>query len=215
VRSEKSKRLLYFAVLTVALATAVFSLVFYHKGPYTAEQLGIPVILSKSDSDGDGIDNYTDAVISARAYISTSPEYKSAYYAGGYPDDGCGVCTDVIWQALLGAGTDLKSLLDADVAGNTSEYPRVDVPDPNIDFRRVANLNVFFSRHAISLTTDKTRVGEWQAGDIVVFDGHIAICSDKRNRKGVPYIIHHSPLGAVEADDLYRYTVIAHYRLSD
>ena len=39
--------------------------------------------------------------------------YQSKYYAGGYPDDGLGVCTDVIWQALQAAGYDLKALVDA------------------------------------------------------------------------------------------------------
>ena len=29
-----------------------------------------------------------------------NPKYKSAYYAGGYPDDDYYVCTDLIWYAL-------------------------------------------------------------------------------------------------------------------
>ncbi len=202
--------ILAFTVLLILTLPLLFG-----KGPYTAEELGIPHVISERDDDGDGTDNYTDTVISARAYIATSPIYGSAYYAGGYPNDGKGVCTDVIWQALLGAGIDLKSAIDTDILNFTDEYPRITKPDPNIDFRRVSNLNIYFSRNAISLTTDKSEVDEWQAGDIVVFDGHIAICSDKRNRKGIPYIIHHSPRGAVEADDMYLYTVIGHYRLRD
>ena len=204
-------------ILAVTLATALLLLIpiIFGKGPYSAEQLGILHVVSCRDDDGDGTDNYTDIVISAREYVSTSPIYGSAYYAGGYPNDGKGVCTDVIWKAFIGAGIDLKAAVDKDISEFTDLYPRVTKPDPNIDFRRVANLNTYFSRTAISLTTDLSMVNEWQAGDIVVFEGHIAICSDKRNRKGVPYIIHHSPLGAVEADDMYKYTVIAHYRLSD
>lgn len=183
------------------------------KGPYTAEELGIKEISSMRDSDGDGIEDYSDIVMSARAYIATSPTYKSAYYDGGYPTDGCGVSTDVIWQALLGAGIDLKSAIDADIKENVEAYPNVKTPDPNIDFRRVNNLWVYFERNAISLTTDKSRVEEWQAGDIIVFEGHIGICSDKRNRKGVPYVIHLTSHGGFEDDHLFLYKVVGHYRV--
>ena len=59
-----------------------------------------PPYLSQRDSDGDGIDDQTDILESARSYLATRPKYKSKYYAGGYPDDGYGVCTDVVIQAL-------------------------------------------------------------------------------------------------------------------
>ena len=43
----------------------------------------------------------------------------------------------------------IKAMIDADIAQNTALYPRVQgTPDPNIDFRRVPNLNAFFARHA-------------------------------------------------------------------
>ena len=32
----------------------------------------------------------------------------------------------------------------------------------------------------------------WQGGDIVNFEGRIGIVSDRRNRNGVPYVIHHN-----------------------
>lgn len=183
------------------------------KGPYTASELGIEEIRSEHDSDGDGIEDHSDIVMSARAYIATSPIYKSAYYDGGYPTDGCAVSTDVIWQALFGAGIDLKSAIDADIASNTDAYPNVKTPDPNIDFRRINNLMVYFERNALSLTTDKTKVEEWQAGDIVIFERHIGICSDKRNRKGVPYVIHLTSQGGFEADHMFKYNIIGHYRI--
>ena len=39
-------------------------------------------------------------VAGIRAYFDTKPHYASKYYAGGYPDDGLGVCTDVVWQGF-------------------------------------------------------------------------------------------------------------------
>lgn len=201
--------------LVLCLLT-LLSLTSCSKGPFTAEKFGIETVISGCDEDGDGIDNYTDILLSARAYVSTNPEYKSVYYAGGYPTDNYGVCTDVVWRALAGAGIDLKAMVDADIAQNTAEYSTIEKPDKNIDFRRVRNLDVFFKRYATSLTCNKSDIAEWQPGDIIVISpSHIAIVSDKRNRRGVPYIIHHSERGAVEADDLYFYTVIGHYRLKD
>lgn len=47
-------------------------------------------------------------------------------------------------------------MVDEDIRKNTELYPRVlaDGPDPNIDFRRVDNLQVFFSRFELELTTE-------------------------------------------------------------
>lgn len=33
---------------------------------------------------------------------------------------------------------------------------------------------------------------QWQGGDIVIFEKHIGIVSDRRNWDGVPYVIHHN-----------------------
>jgi uncharacterized protein YijF (DUF1287 family) len=52
------------------------------------------------------------------------------------------------------------------------------------------------------------------AGDIVIYNGHIALCSDKRNAVGLPYIIHHGNPedGAVEANQLESMQIVGHYR---
>ena len=183
---------------------------------YTAAQLGIPEIRSTVDCDGDGVEDYADMVLGARAYIETKPHYESKYYAGGYPDDGLGVCTDVIWQAFRAAGYELKDLVDADITAHRDAYPFIQTQDSNIDFRRVNTLNAFFSRHAQSLTTALDDPTQWQAGDIVIFGqcDHIAICSDRRDKNGIPFIIHHgNPIDeAVERDDIPGKEVTAHYR---
>ncbi len=159
---------------------------------YSAERFGIEEIKSSTDADNDGIDDYTDILLSAREYVSTKPKYKSEYYNGGYSPDGIGVCTDVIWRAFKGAGYDLKQMVDADILNYPDRYPSIEKPDGNIDFRRVRNLLPFFEANAKSLTIDTSQIAEWQAGDIVIFDGHIAIVSDRRNKSGKPFIIHHA-----------------------
>ncbi len=107
---------------------------------------------------------------------------KSQYYANGYPDDGYGVCTDVVAFGLKDAGYDLMQLVNDDINNNQDEY-NIKTIDKNIDFRRVKNLKIYFENHAISLTTDIYDIDNWQGGDIVIFKNHIGIVSDKRNKK--------------------------------
>lgn len=168
---------------------------------------------SPNDADGDGIDDYTDMVAGARRYIATDPMYLDEYYEGGYPDEGYGVCTDVIWQAFDAAGYDLKAMVDEDIAQHPEAYG-IETPDPNIDFRRVRNLRVFFEQHAEILENEVTDPEQWQPGDIAVFNDHIGMCSDRRNRRGIPYILHHANAvqGAQEADVISRRRVTGHYR---
>ena len=181
---------------------------------YYAEDFGITTLKSNIDFDNDGVDDYTDIMLGARKDAENCPTYKSAYYAGGYPPDDEGVCTDVVWRAFKNAGYNLKDLIDEDIKNNTSEYPRVaGKPDPNIDFRRVPNLISFFSRNAISLSTDLSQIADWQPGDIVTFEkSHVGIISDKRNKNGVPYLIHNGSQKNREEDILEIY--ILHSEIS-
>ena len=192
-----------------------------NKITYTAKDFGIETVISKKDYDNDGIDDYTDTLEGAKIEAENKPTYKSAYYAGGYPPDNEGVCTDVIWRALKNAGYNLKDMVDKDIKENINKYPRVaGKQDPNIDFRRVPNLKVYFERNHIVLTTDLTKIEEWQPGDIVVFGKtHIGIISDKRNKKGIPYLIHNGGQPIREEDFLETYDkyepISGHYRLKE
>jgi len=176
------------------------------------------------DKDKDGISDLEDIVQGARKEVRNKTKYKDVYHAGGYPPDDEGVCTDVIWRALKNAGYDLKASIDKDIRVNMKDYANsVTIPDPNIDFRRVKNLYVFFSKYAQKLTTDvipydKENLEQWQGGDIVIYGNqeHIAIISDKRRRDGVPYIIHNASTYAKEEDRLLAWKrknkILAHFR---
>jgi len=183
---------------------------------YTNEDFNIKTYVSSIDKDNDGIDDQTDILINTRKYIATKPKYKSKYYGTGYPDDNYGVCTDVVAFALKDAGYDLRELVNNHVKENRNLYD-IDVIDKNIDFRRVLNLKTYFDYNAISLTTDVLRIEEWQGGDIVVFKRHIGIVSDKRNRKGINFVIHHAnPYQRYYEEDILenRDDIIGHYRIS-
>ena len=103
---------------------------------------------------------------------------------------------------------------DDDIKNRPDSYGEITVRDRNIDFRRVGNLRVFFEEYAEKLTLDINKIEEWQPGDIVIFgnDRHIGIVSDKRNRKGIAYIIHNGGQPKREGDYLKRGDVTGHYR---
>lgn len=157
-------------------------------------------------------------ILGARKDAIAMPAYISAYYSGGYPPDNEGTCTDLVWRAFKEAGILLKDLVDEDIKNNRSNYSHIQFRDPNIDFRRVQNLTVYFKNNAEVLTTDIYDTSEWKAGDIVVFgkDEHIGIVSDIRNDNDIPYLIHNNDQPLREEDRLeygyYTMGITGHYR---
>ncbi|KMJ59421.1 hypothetical protein AB685_00605 [Bacillus sp. LL01] len=190
--------------------------------PFT-KTLEVPSIVSEIDQNNNGIPDHLDIVFTARKEVDQRTTYKSVYYDGGYPPDTEGVCTDVVWRGLMGAGINLKDLMDEDIGENTELYPRVaGTPDSNIDFRRVPNQSVFFKRFAEHLTTeiikgDIDNLQQWQPGDIVVFLGgdfdHVGIVSDKRTKDGIPYLIHNTyPFASEIKLTSFTSPITGHYR---
>jgi hypothetical protein len=208
---DRRRRLLIFKTLLLA-AAVLLALGFFewrrHSGQPSLDPQGpieqrcaVEKVVLDSDRDGDGIYDLDDIVQGARKDLEARPLYKDAYYAGGYPPENEGVCTDVIWRALQNAGYDLKGMMDRDIQEYPDDYPRVaGTPEPNIDFRRVPNQEVFFKKYAASLTTqikpwDAENLKQWQGGDIVVFGppyDHVGVVSDKRRADGVPLLIHNA-----------------------
>lgn len=211
--------LIVFLLIELFLFGIVFLLYRYNYIPhkkYSNEQFSIPTYQSKMDQDEDGIDDQTDILNNVKEYIATKPKYESEYYVGGYPDDEYGVCTDVVAFGLKGAGYDLRELVYEDILAHPDDYD-IDIIDKDIDFRRVRNLKVYFEHHTIRLTMDITKIEEWQGGDIVVFENHIGMISDKRNQKGIPFVIHHmSDYQSDYEEDILeiRDDIVGHYRMS-
>lgn len=214
-------RRLCVALLVLLVLVALFCIWFFNLYPqraYAAQDFGIEPVFSGRDANGNGVDDYTDLMLGARIDAQNKPRYDGAYWQGGYPPQDIGVCTDLVWRAFDYAGYDLKTLVDADIAADPALYPGLDdgVPDPNIDFRRVRNLKVFFDRHAVPLTLDLAQTEQWQPGDIVTFRTHIGIVSDKRNADGLPYLIHNSGQPLREENALGKlalfWQITGHYR---
>ena len=77
--------------------------------------------------------------------------YDPGYYAIDYPMGDVpadrGVCTDVVIRAYRAMDIDLQQEVHEDMLSNFELYPQIwglNRPDPNIDHRRVPNLQRFF-----------------------------------------------------------------------
>lgn len=146
--------------------------------------------------------------------------YRSIEYPGGDVPDDIGVCTDVIVRSYRKAGIDLQKELQEDMKANFSKYPDnwgLTGPDPNIDHRRVPNLQVFFKRNGedVPVTNDPN---DYKPGDIVTWTipgnlPHIGIVTDKKvvgaNR---PLIVHNIGRGPEIGDMLFLYPITGHYK---
>ena len=78
------------------------------------------------------------------------------------------------------------------------------------DLSVVNNYISFFLKYSDILTTDINEIGEWQPGDIVFFDDNMGIVSDKRNKKGVTFVIYDDK----EEDILSSVNVKFHFRFN-
>ena len=146
-------------------------------------------------------------------------------FPGGDIDPKIGVCTDVVIRALRkGSVVDLQEALNKDIKASWSDYPmkkwNAKKPDPNIDHRRVPNLEVWLGKNWSELPATYNSE-DYQPGDIVVWDlnqdgthDHIGIVSD-RIVNGKIYIIHNfpSPGYVAEEDVLDTWEVAGHYRI--
>lgn len=151
--------------------------------------------------------------------VGYDPAYRQLAYPGGDVDPSTGVCTDVVIRAFRALGDDLQLRVHEDMRRHFAAYPKLwglHSTDRNIDHRRVPNLQTFFTRHGHKLAITK-RAEDYQPGDIVTWrlsNGlpHIGLVSDRRNREGVPLILHNIGAGTQEQDLLFAFEITGHYR---
>jgi uncharacterized protein YijF (DUF1287 family) len=148
------------------------------------------------------------------------PAYRSIGYPMGDVPAEIGVCTDEVIRAYRAVGVDLQQLVHEDMRVAFAAYPRqwgLSRPDPNIDHRRVPNLQVFFTRHGTSVPVS-TRADDYRAGDIVTWDlggnvPHIGIVTSRRSADGArPMIVHNIGAGPKLEDMMFAYAITGHYR---
>lgn len=166
-------------------------------------------------------------IAAARAQVGVTLGYDPAYVALDFPGGDVpadrGVCTDVLIRAFRTAwGLDLQRVVNRDMRDHFAEYPQnwdMSGPDPNIDHRRVPNLQRLLARAGTDLPI-RSEAADYQPGDIVSWRlpgnlPHIGIVSDRMNPDGnAPMILHNIGGGAQEDDLLFSFPITGHYRIT-
>lgn len=164
-------------------------------------------------------------LMAAEAQVGVTTHYASAYesiaYPGGDVPRDRGVCTDVLIRAYRDAfHCDLQKLVHEDMTAQFSAYPRnwgLNRPDPNIDHRRVGNLQVFFRRHGQERLVTQN-AGDYLPGDIYtcLLPGNLPhiglVTAHKSPDVQRPLIIHNIGEGTRIEDRLLDYQLTGHFR---
>jgi uncharacterized protein len=163
-------------------------------------------------------------IAAALAQTGQRVRYDGAYrripYPGGDVPSEIGVCTDVVIRAYRAAGVDLQQRVHEDMKDAFAAYPKLwglSRPDPNIDHRRVPNLQTYFRRRGAQLTATSCP-HDYRAGDLVTWMlpgnlPHIGLVIDKRTPDGQrPLIVHNIGNGPEVEDLLFRFPITGHYR---
>ena len=219
MRLKTARRLVSCVLLTVLLSMAVLLVLgrFPFGVRYASPRSGMPAAATGG----------LDIVSAARRQIGVTVVYDASYaaipYPGGDIPEDRGVCSDVVVRALRKArGIDLQKLVHEDMKSHFVMYPSLTRwlmlgPDPNIDHRRVLNLERFFGRMGWSLEVSHD-ADAYLPGDIVTcrIGGdipHVMIVSDRQTKEGVPLVIHNVGAGTREEDRLFAYDITGHHRL--
>jgi len=164
-------------------------------------------------------------VSGALEQTKTTREYTQDYFEIAYPNGdvpaNTGACTDVVIRGFRSAGVDLQKEVHEDMKANFAAYPNkwgLSKTDPNIDHRRVPNLQTYFTRKGKSLPISRN-AEEYKPGDVVSWDingrgmTHIGLVSNLRSERTGRYLVIHNIGAGVNAEDrLFDWTITGHYR---
>ena len=169
--------------------------------------------------------SYAQALIQAAVAQTTAPvtydgSYRRIPYPGGDVPANIGVCTDLIVRAYRAIGVDLQVRVHEDMKAAFGSYPQLwglSRADPNIDHRRVPNLQTYFRRRGAQLSTSRD-ADSYRPGDLVTWMlpgnlPHIGLVTDQRSADGKRWLIAHNIGRGPEIEDmLFRYPISGHYR---
>jgi uncharacterized protein YijF (DUF1287 family) len=165
----------------------------------------------------------TELVAAAIERTNHEVRYDGSYRRIGYPGGDVpldvGVCTDLVVRAYRAVGVDLQKLVHEDMSSAFSAYPALwglSRPDPNIDHRRVPNLQTFLKRRGAELPIS-SNAGDYLLGDLVTWMlpgnlPHIGIVSGIRSASGHPMVVHNIGRGPEIEDALFKFEITGHYR---
>lgn len=160
------------------------------------------------------------AVAQTTAAVTYDGSYRRIPYPGGDVPASIGVCTDLIVRAYRAVGVDLQLRVHEDMKAAFGSYPQLwglSRADPNIDHRRVPNLQAYLRRRGAHLPVSR-EAGDYLPGDLVTWTlpgtlPHIGLVTDQRSRDGGRWlIVHNIGRGPQLEDMLFHYPISGHYR---
>jgi uncharacterized protein YijF (DUF1287 family) len=164
------------------------------------------------------------AIARTQHHVVYDPAYVRLAYPMGDVAADRGVCADVVVRALRSLGIDLQERVHEDMKAAFSAYPGhwgLARPDPNIDHRRVPNLETFFTRAGARLHASDDPA-DYRPGDIVAWNlrgdagwlPHIGVVTDRIAPSGRPMVVHNIGAGPKLEDVLFDWTMTGHYRVT-
>lgn len=163
----------------------------------------------------------SDAALERTAHsVVYDGTYRRIAYPMGDVAADRGVCADEVIRAYRSLGIDLQTRVHEDMKAHFAAYPKLwglTGPDPNIDHRRVPNLERFFARNGQALAVTQNPV-DYRAGDLVTWRlgntlPHIGIVTARRTEDGTrPLIVHNVGQGPRLEDVLFAFPLFGHYR---
>jgi len=201
----------------VLIALMAAPLVLGSFGAAFSDQLEVVV---RPDEPPGFVEKLTTAALNRTGNeIRYDGRYHSIGYPGGDVPAHLGVCTDVLIRSYRMLGIDLQKEVHEDMSAVFHLYPTrwgLAGPDPNIDHRRVPNLEVFFARkgHALPVTDDSR---DYQPGDIVSWMvgnlPHIGMIVPVRSEDGLRFLVVHNIGRGPEVEDMvFAYPIVGHFR---
>lgn len=158
----------------------------------------------------------------ARHRVVYDPAYVAIDYPWGDVAADRGVCADVIVRAYRALGIDLQQRVHEDMSAHFSAYPAdwgLSRPDPNIDHRRVLNLETYFERRGARLPPSADPA-DFLPGDVVAWNlrgdagklPHMGVVLDRRGPSGAPLVAHNIGAGPQVEDVLFAWPMTGRYR---
>ena len=184
--------------------------------------LGIGVFVASAAPADDSLSRLAAAALERTNHqVTYDGSYRSIPYPSGDVPDHLGVCTDVVVRSYRRLGIDLQRLVHEDMSASFDAYPNLwglTRPDPNIDHRRVPNLERFLERQGAAVAVSRAPA-DYRPGDLVTWRlpgnlPHIGVVVEGRSPDGVPWIVHNIGAGPQREDVLFTFRQVGHYRWS-
>ncbi len=213
-------------IVAITLAAGMFfvkpwigNVLAAQKGPSEAQTELIASSLVASGKPGDKL--AAEALRYSNLAITYDPAYFKIDNPGGDVPLAKGVAADLVVRCYRKIGIDLQAEIHEDMKANYRLYPQLwgsNSIDPNIDHRRVPNLQRFFSRKGETIKNSRD-ASTFKTGDVVLWalsnaETHIGIVVPGPDGEGgAPWVVHHPAGGGVKWENaIFDYQILEHFR---